>query len=384
MSVPASEQDEQTRALTPPRVASPQRAQQTDVTAINTALGAYSVLTPQNQQGRIQQLNEIKAILTRLRRDGARILLRDDRVRVPLTGLPPLLWAMKPSNDYDLFNLLLDYGADADVTDPRSDSSSHNYPALLVAVIYPENHTFAEILVKRGANVNGTLAFNGDDVTILQFAMQRFARTQQEQVPRPDDDIMTDLKNAELLITHGADITVRDKVGQTLLMLAMMYSPPVQMDMDNMHVTVVRLLLKGKGTRMVNVKNTRGDTALVYALLTQQRAHVLDILMTHGADPSITNNGNRNAFDLAKDINDLMVVYLHASRANWTMKQRLVKSAITLVVFIVSFTFALMAYVFPKRFPRWSLILNCVVAVVAFVLYGVMQVTTWQTLSASE
>jgi ankyrin repeat protein len=384
MSVPASEQDEQTRSLAP----SPQRVQPDDVTAINSInrdLNEYTVSRGEDQL-RTQKYEVFKTLLTSLRnlrgRDGARMLLNDPRVRVISRGQVPLLWSIE-NNDDQLFTLLLEHGASANVTEDCAGNPQRNYPALMIAALRtPANHRFVEILVDNGADVNVRVTSQGQNATVLQAIMQRWGYTSQLQ--RDPNDIMSDLMNAELLIEKGADITVRDQLERTLLMLAMEYSPVA--GMDHKHTAVVRLLLKGKGASLVNAKNTTGDTALVYALRSLQRAHIVDILMTHGADPSITNNGNTDAYDVAKGMDHLMFVnsYLHTSRTNWTMKQRLVKSTIALVVFIAAFTLALMAYIFPKRFPRWSLLLICVVAVIAFVLYVVMQVTSWQTLSESH
>ncbi len=92
------------------------------------------------------------------------------------------------------------------------------------------NLEMAELLIKRGAAVNGRDDFNQ---TALMFAGK--------------------IKMAEFLLQRGAKVNDRDESGWTALMVAVTRNRP----------ELVRLLLENDAD--INIKNLKGDTALEIA-----------------------------------------------------------------------------------------------------------------------
>ena len=109
------------------------------------------------------------------------------------SGKTPLHYAAE-KNDYITAKVLLDQGANPNVTDNKYDHTPLFYAA------YNNAHETAEVLLKHGADVN---AVNIYGMTPLHNAAGENAR-----------------ETAEVLLKHGADVNAKDSMGETPLQFA--------------------------------------------------------------------------------------------------------------------------------------------------------------------
>jgi len=144
------------------------------------------------------------------------------------------------------------------------------------------------LLLEHKANVH--TRNHQDGRTILHILAERYQQQQEE-----DHDVNTTMGIADLLLTHGADVTAQDRKGKTALHILIDI-----LNDDNLDSTLAlvrRLLIstkQGAGADLLNTQKKDGQTIL-HLLCKKKESkmrrenirQVLDVFLTHGADPSI-------------------------------------------------------------------------------------------------
>lgn len=121
---------------------------------------------------------------------------------IPNDGVPPLSYAVKSQN-IDLINLLIDSGAELNpaYTEEKENGRTPLPPLMILSFSnIPDNIEIAELLFKKGANLN-YLAVDDDGKSITALTMA----------------LMTKKTNfAKFLIENGADVTLGSSLGSPL------------------------------------------------------------------------------------------------------------------------------------------------------------------------
>lgn len=131
-----------------------------------------------------------------------------------------------------------------------------------------KGHTeVVKFLLENGVNVNEKLRFGTNALDQAAFGGH--------------------VSTVELLLAKGADVNIRkdQSNGYTPLLSAV----------DNGHVAVVKILLE-RGAQ-VNARDSKGSTALHSAGMRKDNA-LIQLLLKHGADPTIKNAGGYSYKDL--------------------------------------------------------------------------------------
>ena len=178
---------------------------------------------------------------------------------------------------------------------PKGDAS----PGLIEAARNGDLRT-VRALVASGANVNarspmGFSALSGaagkGHTEVVKFLLEngvnvneklRFGTNALDQA-----SFWGHVSTVELLLAKGADVNIRkdESNGYTPLLSAV----------DNGHISIAKILLE-RGAQ-VNARDSRGSTALHSAAL-QKNDALIQLLLKHGADPSIKNAGGYSYTDL--------------------------------------------------------------------------------------
>jgi ankyrin repeat protein len=111
----------------------------------------------------------------------------------------------------------------------------------------------------------------------------------------------------QLLINKGADVTIRTKAANTLLMLAVLANNP----------HIVELLLTRASD--VNAQDHVGDTALMLAASTAQN-DIVEMLIEAGADTQLRNKEDLNAFQIANNSGHPETAEIIRERSNFVFK----------------------------------------------------------------
>jgi len=259
-------------------------------------------------------------------------------------GATPLRMA-ELAHNYDIANLLLQRGGrEPDGTAPTkpfptADASTD--PATLDAAIHADDLSRVKALVQANPKIVApsgdgefspfvAAAANGHK-EIVEFLLSNHAdiNTKNEM----DDTALScaatrnDIELAKFLLSHGAEVNTRNKFGYTPLYEAMS-AIPWRKDMatlllahgadpnigDNdgstplhnaagwIRADKAEFLL---GYRIdVNAKDKRGDTPLYVALSAGARDDIAQVLLEHGADPTIKGHDGLTPRDLAQQAGD--------------------------------------------------------------------------------
>jgi ankyrin repeat protein len=108
----------------------------------------------------------------------------------------------------------------------------------------------------------------------------------------------------EFLLSKGAILDVRDKVGQTALMAAVSAEKP--------DIEIIQLLLKF-GTNPNIQRKKDGSTALMLATKSE-RNDIVKILLANGANPQIQDRSGQTALDIASKNSNLDIIALLKSK----------------------------------------------------------------------
>ena len=165
-------------------------------------------------------------------------------------------------NHMSIVKYLVDNGADVDIgshidVTPVMVASENNYRQLVV------------YLVDKGADIH-----RQDDQGMNCLGCS---------VLRTPDPTLT-----AYLLTKGADINLRDNQGNTVIMHAVYFK---------CEDTVRMLLLNGCDSH-INSPNNNGDTPLHYAMRRGCSRDIVKLLISHGANPQIKNNGQHTPCDM--------------------------------------------------------------------------------------
>jgi ankyrin repeat protein len=271
--------------------------------------------------------------------DAVRALLRSDRSLVNVrdsSGATPLMDGSLYAGE-DLLKLLLDQGADPNVTnnagatalmwgvgdarkvrllvakgaDVNARSEDGKTP-LLIAAGQSGAASIVKLLLEKGADIkardiNGSTALiqaaGGGDAEILRLLIARGSDVN-AQSNSGGTALMAAARarnagTVQLLLAHGVQVNTRTKRGITALSLAA----------NQGSTDIVRALLE-KGAE-VNVKDDRGYTALMLAAYSEPlAADIVKLLLDHGAGVAATSQDGETALSLAKTKGDTPVVKL--------------------------------------------------------------------------
>ena len=108
-----------------------------------------------------------------------------------------------------------------------------------------------------------------------------------------------DLDSAFLLLNSGANPNLKDKTdGLTPLMYYILNVP-------NDSTSIIEVLLDHGAN--INEKDSKGNTALSYALIHEKNIHIIKFLLDRGADLDIKNNRGRTPRDLLEYVDDFKI-----------------------------------------------------------------------------
>jgi len=207
----------------------------------------------------------------------------------------------------------------------------------LLLAIMAENVPLVQELVRSGADVN---APDAEGITPLMWAtiyqsleitkvLLQAGANVNLQTPRGNAAIMpaSSFNNKEIveeLLKYKADINLKNKNGETALFRASTLSfqidqlhnqdenanAPASLPKDaaEKHAEITKLLIQ-HGAH-VNETNNENKTPLLWAVSLPGHAPIVKVLLDAGADIHHKNNKGRDAFDIAKDVNDPEVLRL--------------------------------------------------------------------------
>eukprot|EP01028_Stygiella_incarcerata_P004629 TRINITY_DN202_c0_g1_i15.p5 TRINITY_DN202_c0_g1~~TRINITY_DN202_c0_g1_i15.p5 ORF type:complete len:288 (+),score=84.18 TRINITY_DN202_c0_g1_i15:827-1690(+) len=187
--------------------------------------------------------------------------------------------------------LLLQHGADPEITDKffqravdvASTREVHNvlrgWDPEVTAELRLEREE--DIKLRNERRIFANLSLEEREDLEKQLEIQRKQRLLHDTAKSGDVDTM-----AELLNTGEYDIEMRDRVGNTPLMIASSYG----------NTGMVSFLLRKRAK--INARDGKGWTALACASMAGQ-AEVVRLLLRKGADPDIRNSYRKKAIDLA-------------------------------------------------------------------------------------
>ena len=214
-----------------------------------------------------------------------------------LEDMTPLLLAITAEN-VPLVQELVRSGADVNAPD------AEGITPLMWATIY-QSLEITKVLLQAGANVNKQ-SKEGKDFALL---------------------LASSYNNKELvkeLLQYGADVHLKNVDGETPLFRAStlyfqinliqemgkndLKSEPLPQNAAEKHAEITKLLIQ-HGAH-VNETNNENKTPLLWAVSLPGHAPIVKVLLDAGADIHHKNNKGRDAFDIAKDVNDPEVLRL--------------------------------------------------------------------------
>jgi uncharacterized protein len=205
----------------------------------------------------------------------------DDGVRTPRKRYS-LLFKAAEAGDTARLSALLDKGEDI------NSRNKHDQTPLMWSILHGQTDA-ALLLIERGADVN---LRSKDGASAIKAA------------------INGDLKVLRRLIDAGADVNMRDDRGAT----------PAMWAANRGDVDCLKALIEAGCD--LNLQDTmeynEGHTALMYA--TPARLDVVELLLTHGADPNIRNKAGHTASEEALFQAEALARHGAGSPAAWRKK----------------------------------------------------------------
>jgi ankyrin repeat protein len=206
---------------------------------------------------------DLPRVVDKGRRDLAEILLAKGADVNKLDNLcdkTALMLAILHKNA-DIAELLLANKADVEAADPYGMTS-------LCFAVWWRKKDFVALLLAHRANVHTRNKFRW---TPLHFAAENY---------RGEENADRDI--AALLIAHGADVNARNELGRT----------PLHFAATGGRKEIAALLLSHGAS--VNVRANDGRTPLDIAAAEPHDQEMVDLLLTHGADSTLPNQGDRD------------------------------------------------------------------------------------------
>lgn len=194
----------------------------------------------------------------------------------------------------DLLQILVGYDRILDIINPEN--GSENSP---LSICCKNGHTdIFDILIKYGADANYyniirftplISACENDHIDIVDRLLNYNI-----DVNFTDSNGMTSLFHTDSvtiikkLILYGADPNIISLTGHTTLCSHLKYSDP--------NIEIIETLLKGGCDPNIGTISRIGLTSLLYALQ-RHLDQIVQLLLAYGADPYITDNEGRDAYD---------------------------------------------------------------------------------------
>ena len=243
-----------------------------------------------------------------------------------------LLWAPRTKSIPEVFNLLLENGADVNEKEPQTGRT-----ALMCAVNNRHSDiSIIETLLNHGADVNAVDRYNE---TVLDHSFCSKSNIVELLIKYGADinlkdkkgltplmryvKVYHDIKIVDIFLKYGADLNEQDKHAHTALTYAVEHNSDVDFikkliskgakfrerlkdkktllmcaAKHNSNPLVIKTLIK-YGID-VNAKNKHGKTALIYAASFNHEPQVLSMLLKYGADITIKDETGKTALDYAK------------------------------------------------------------------------------------
>ncbi len=184
-------------------------------------------------------------------------------------GQTSLMWAA--GNGYfDMVKLLLEYKADPNIQD------QFDQTAMILAINHDGNPDIIELLLRYGANPN---LGNTRNQTALIHAV-----------------IEENFPVAKLLLEHEADPNIQDQFGQTALM---------------------RAAVNNENNRCINSQNLNDIGHMIRKwIISCDRLNMVELLLTHKANPNIQDNEGQTALMFASDADRAKLLLKHGANPN--------------------------------------------------------------------
>jgi len=192
----------------------------------------------------------------------------------------PLMFAAQYS-DFDIFNILIAYGADPSIKDndgKKIGEKTRNNTPIIIEAVAQNNYNVVKILLENGADVNATM---DSETTLLMIA----------SLNKNDS-----YKIVSLLIKKGADVNACNNKGSTALLYSSLRGK----------TEVVKLLLK-KGA---NPNHPNSITTPLMIAASQKEYEICKMLIEKGADKYAVDEKGITVLDYAKSGKDKRIIEL--------------------------------------------------------------------------
>lgn len=214
----------------------------------------------------------------------------------------PLHFAVR-SDSLECVDRLLNAGADVNAADSRGETPIFYCKSRKVIERLEAHGAHLSVISNRGQYPFQYCAAYVRSVEVLQFWIEHGieinhvpqfgwpalnAVTGMTYGPESSPNKENDIKLLELLLDHGANVSLCDKAG----------NPPLYDACVNWHTHLVKRLLKAGADP--NQQNRAGDTALHAAVFRGTQQAVL-LLLEYGADVNIPNRHHQTPYDISQD-----------------------------------------------------------------------------------
>jgi ankyrin repeat protein len=234
-------------------------------------------------------------------------------------GYTPLHEAVK-GNYLKIANYLIENGADPHIKNNKGET------ALMIAQINQQKKILACLLNAAYGVEDAVLALRqavkeNQWQIVSELIEQKLVDKSVMSSALMDASEKSDVKIIELLLAHGADINVKDRSGNTLLIMAIM----------QYNLGFIAFFLK-KGIN-INVKNQLGMTALLVAA-SKGYSDIVKKLVAQGAEVDLKNSEGYTALMLAVDNRffELVKYLIDEGKANIFLKNHRGESAIAIAL----------------------------------------------------
>lgn len=281
--------------------------------------------------------NDIKNAIINAKMNTVQNIITNDNTAINLQNKhcdSPLHIAVKYS-DPDIVRLLLEASANVNAKNNDGETPLHiaaRYSDLDIVILLLDN--FADVHVKNndgktalhralaGINTSATMAKKVADITNLLIARKADINSKDDKGYTPFNHAINCWLNnfdvIKLMVKHGAEINKQDKKGNTILHNVV---KKYKCDEDVIHLAglpkkdykfeysnYIKLLLELNADS--NAKNNKGETILhAAAHYSSNDSDIIKLLLSYGADPSITDEQGKYPMDNATSSKIIDILY---------------------------------------------------------------------------